>query len=114
LRTDKQCNICHEDFNDDWECSTLCVHDECLKNIREELEAEKEKFRIAAVHAAEYKAWVEKAEAENAQVYKTLGRMCELSDTVCSWVKRQNDAYPPDAVRDAITEIVQYVEQVSP
>ena len=64
MRTDQKCNICHEDFNDDWECSTLCVHGECLRHLLEELESEKEKLRIAVIHLCEYKAWVKKAEAE--------------------------------------------------
>ena len=46
------------------------------------------------------------------QVYKTLGRMCELSDIVCSWVEKRNRI--PSDVQTAVKEIMQYVEQVRP
>lgn len=116
------CMFCGEGFgyagdNPDDETMKAAVDHEkvCPQNpYLAEIADLKEKYRIAVIHASEYKTWVEKAEAENAQVYKTLGRMCELSDIVCSWVDKQNSVYTPDTVRTATKEIMQYVEQVRP
>ena len=44
--------------------------------ILDEIEEEKEKFRIAVIHAAEYKAWVEKAESELAIERRALELAC--------------------------------------
>lgn len=100
MRTDKQCHICREDFNDDWECSTLCVHDECLRHLRDELKSEKEKFRIAVIHASEYKAWVEKAETELATERLALQIAC---DCLNARRTRYDDHLPnvtPDTFRE--------------
>lgn len=50
---------------------------EALRETRNELEAEKEKFRIAVIHASEYKAWVEKAESELARERLALQIACD-------------------------------------
>lgn len=51
-------------------------------------------------------------DCELQQAYKSLGRMCELSDIVCPWVEKRNRI--PSDVQAAVKEIMQYVEQVRP
>ena len=81
MRTDKKCHICQEDFNDDWECSTLCVHDGCLEKVFQNTS----KTYISAVQQrGEFRTALKERNAEIARlreaIEKTIAENLHLAD----------------------------------